>query len=154
VNALILCDVDNILRVRAQFPELPGRIRLSEANLSFDDLRARYAEASVAVLPLHDVAYSVGQTILGEMMSCGLAIVASNVMPIADYVEDRKTCLLVEPGDDAGMAAAIHKLLVDRDLAKQLGTKAAQRARETFDVTVPGRAHREIASALAGESRR
>ena len=48
-------------------------------------------------------------------------------------VVDGETGLLVPPGDEAGIAAAITKLLGDDELRKRLGDAARVRAHERFD---------------------
>jgi glycosyltransferase involved in cell wall biosynthesis len=61
---------------------------------------------------------------LFEYMSAGKAIVASNCGEIGDILTDRHDALLVEPGDDAELAATIIELLRRPDLGRRLGEQA------------------------------
>ncbi|MBC8424200.1 glycosyltransferase family 4 protein [bacterium] len=70
-----------------------------------------------------------------EAMSLGAAVVASRVGGLAEVLEDGRTGLLVEVGDEAGIAAAVARLAADPQLRASLGGAAAreQRARYTLE---------------------
>jgi glycosyltransferase involved in cell wall biosynthesis len=60
-----------------------------------------------------------------EAMSSGLACVASRLEGSTDVlIDDEVTGLLVAPGDEAALAAALLRLLIDRRLADRLGESA------------------------------
>ncbi|HEX4188462.1 MAG TPA: glycosyltransferase family 4 protein [Solirubrobacteraceae bacterium] len=59
----------------------------------------------------------------------GKPVVAGNVGGPLDAVADEESGLLVDPSDPSAVAAAITRLLKDRDLARRLGGAAAIRAR-------------------------
>lgn len=61
---------------------------------------------------------------LEEAMAIGLPVVSTNVGSVPDLVTDGESGLLVDPGDAAGMAAAIQTLLNDPHLASRLGAEA------------------------------
>ncbi len=63
---------------------------------------------------------------LVEAMAAGRPVVASNVGGIPAIVEDRRTGLLVPPGDVVALAAAIDELLRRPDIAQALGTAASE----------------------------
>ena len=63
-----------------------------------------------------------------EAFCRGRAVVASRVGGIPDLVQDGKNGLLVEPGDLEALAAALVRILTDRELAERLGTGAAASA--------------------------
>jgi glycosyltransferase involved in cell wall biosynthesis len=67
-----------------------------------------------------------------EAMAAGLPIIASRVGGLVESVEDKKTGLLVEPGDATALAEAIVFLLQNEDLRKSMGIAARQRAVEHF----------------------
>jgi glycosyltransferase involved in cell wall biosynthesis len=69
-----------------------------------------------------------------EAAACGLPCVASRIGGIEDILEDGKSGLLVQPGDAAGLAAAIGLLLADPARASALGTKARARVEARFDL--------------------
>ncbi len=58
----------------------------------------------------------------------GRAVIGARAGGIPDIVEDGVNGLLVEPGDVAGLAAAIERVLADHDLAARLGVGAAASA--------------------------
>jgi len=63
---------------------------------------------------------------LVEAMAAGRPVIASNVGGIPAIVEDRRTGLLVPPGDVVALAAAIDELLRRPDVAQALGTAASE----------------------------
>ena len=72
------------------------------------------------------------KAILSEVraMAEGRAIVATRVPAVVDALEDGVSALLVEPGDAIGLAAALRRLVDDRELRDRLGAAAARRAAE------------------------
>lgn len=62
-----------------------------------------------------------------EAMAAGKPVVASNVRGNRDLVEDGRTGLLVELGDVAGLATALHKLISDPDMRKRMGAAGRRR---------------------------
>ncbi|MBE0565471.1 MAG: glycosyltransferase [Krumholzibacteria bacterium] len=75
-----------------------------------------------------------------EAMASARPIVATRVGGIPDAVTDGESALLVPPADPPALAAAIGRLLADRDLAKRLATVA--RARATAEYGIAGVARR------------
>ena len=72
--------------------------------------------------------------VLLEAMLAGLPVVATRVSAVPEVVADGETGLLVEPGDDAGLAEALGALLADRARAAALGDAGRERARTEFSV--------------------
>jgi glycosyltransferase involved in cell wall biosynthesis len=87
------------------------------------------ARASVFVLPSH--AEGLPMALL-EAMAAGCPVIASNVGGIPDAITDGVNGLLVPPGDRDALALALHRLLVDRDLACELGTAARDTVRRRY----------------------
>ena len=56
----------------------------------------------------------------------GKPVVATRATGTVDYIRDGANGLLVEPGDPAGLAAAVNRILQDLPLAQRL-TEAALR---------------------------
>jgi glycosyltransferase involved in cell wall biosynthesis len=78
-----------------------------------------------------------GQPIsLLEAMASGLAIVASNVEGPREILADQRTALMVAPGRPDDLAQALRRLVVDRNLARQLGLNAREEARANYDANV------------------
>jgi glycosyltransferase involved in cell wall biosynthesis len=63
-----------------------------------------------------------------EALACGTPVVAASSGGIAEVVDDGTTGMLVSPGDEAGMASALRKLLADRELRERMGAAAATAA--------------------------
>ncbi|HEY6057371.1 MAG TPA: glycosyltransferase family 4 protein, partial [Candidatus Limnocylindrales bacterium] len=67
-----------------------------------------------------------------EAMVAGLPVVASRVGGTPEAVVDGETGLLVDPGDVLATRAAIRRLLDDPDLARRMGRRGQEVARERF----------------------
>jgi glycosyltransferase involved in cell wall biosynthesis len=87
------------------------------------------ARATVFVLPSH--AEGLPMSLL-EAMAAGCPVIATNVGGIPDVITDGVNGLLVPAGDRDGLALALHRLLVDRDLAAKLGHAARETIRRRF----------------------
>ena len=69
-----------------------------------------------------------------EYMESARPIVATRVGGVPDLIEDGVHGLLAEPGDAAGLAAAIRRMLADREGARRMGEAARERRRREFTV--------------------
>ena len=69
-----------------------------------------------------------------EAMACGTPIVATAVSGIPEQIEDGITGFLIPPGDPQAMADRILKLLTDQELHNRIARRAAEVARERFDL--------------------
>jgi glycosyltransferase involved in cell wall biosynthesis len=88
-----------------------------------------------------------------EAMAAELPVVATDVGGLAELVVDGETGSLVPPGDAEALAAALGRLIGDRDLRRTLGAAGRARAEELFDLAAFRRAHAELYDrelALAG----
>ncbi len=90
--------------------------------------------AAVVAIPLLPSERSTGQVVLFEAMALGKPVVATRTHGTVDYVRDGENGLLVAPGDAAGLAAAVNRVLADADLATRLGTAAVADARTELDM--------------------
>ncbi|MFO1189372.1 MAG: glycosyltransferase family 4 protein [Alphaproteobacteria bacterium] len=70
--------------------------------------------------------------VLMEAASQELALIASDLPAIGEFIRDRETGRLVAPGDPGALAAAIVELARDPSLRKRLGTAARERLRRDF----------------------
>lgn len=93
------------------------------------DVAAWMEAADVMVFPYRDISQSgaihVAQTF-------GVPIVASAIGAMQDVIGHERSGLLVPPEDPAALAAALIRLLSDRQLATRLGHAAAADARSRF----------------------
>jgi glycosyltransferase involved in cell wall biosynthesis len=94
-----------------------------------EDVAAWMELASVIVFPYRDI-YQSGALHIAQTF--GVPIVASAIGAMRDVIEDGKSGLLVPPQDPAALAAAIRRLLEDRELASRLGASAAADAEGPF----------------------
>jgi glycosyltransferase involved in cell wall biosynthesis len=74
-----------------------------------------------------------GQVII-EAMSAGKPVVATNGGGVPEIVEDGKTGILVPMGNIQAMADAICRIIVDPDLAGEMGTRGRDRVRKHFTI--------------------
>jgi glycosyltransferase involved in cell wall biosynthesis len=70
-----------------------------------------------------------------EAQSQGLAVLATEVSAIPELIVDRRTGLLVPPGDLDAMTRALAQLIRDPALRRHLGQAGAARVRESFSLT-------------------
>jgi glycosyltransferase involved in cell wall biosynthesis len=70
-----------------------------------------------------------------EAMACGLCVVSTNVCGIPYLLEHEKDALLVPPDDPEAMAAAVHRLIMEPNLAERLSRNARHKV-EQFDWSV------------------
>jgi len=105
----------------ARARELGGADRVvATGPLPRADLLREFASADLLVLPSLFEPFGI---VLLEAMASGLPIVATRAGGIPEVVLDRKTALLVRPGDSAELAGAIETVLADRLLAQNLGAE-------------------------------
>jgi glycosyltransferase involved in cell wall biosynthesis len=67
-------------------------------------------------------------------MACAKPVIATPVGGVPEAVVDEVTGLLVPPSDSDSLAAAMLRLLADRDLARRMGNAGMRRAQEYFSV--------------------
>jgi glycosyltransferase involved in cell wall biosynthesis len=120
------------LRALASGPALAGRVHF--LGLRRDVPRVL---AALDVFALPSLAEGYGLAAL-EALAAGAAVVASRAGGVPEVVADGRTGLLVEPGDAAGLAAALGRLLDDAALRARLG--AAGRAEVRAERTMAGHA--------------
>jgi glycosyltransferase involved in cell wall biosynthesis len=100
------------------------------------ELRAKYAEAAVVVVPVIDTPFPFGITTVLEGMSMGKAVVVSGTEGLRGVIDDGRTGVVVPPGDVAGLRSAIEGLLADPERRHRLGEQARQDAIERFGIDV------------------
>jgi glycosyltransferase involved in cell wall biosynthesis len=94
-----------------------------------DDVPALLAELDVVALP----SWTEGlPMVLLEAMAAGRPVVATPVGGTPELVVDGETGLLVPPRDPPALAAALRRVLADRDLAARLGEAGRRRVSERF----------------------
>ena len=88
-----------------------------------------FAAADVFAFPSHA---EYAPLVILEAMAAGLPQVSYAVGGIPEQVDDGRTGLLIEDGDEAGFEAALRELLADADKRSAMGKAARQRAEALF----------------------
>jgi glycosyltransferase involved in cell wall biosynthesis len=96
------------------------------------DVEQHLAECDVFVHPaIWTEAF--GLTV-AEAMAGARPVVASRIGALPELIEHGRSGLLVPPGDDSALAAALQQLLESSSLRRDLGTNARRRATDLFDL--------------------
>lgn len=112
------------LRERLAAPELAGRV-VVHGPLSRERVAALYAAADAFALPSLKEPFG---TVYGEAMAFGLPVVGWRAGNLPYLAEHEREGLLLEPGDLAGLSAALARLAADPALRARLGAAAKARA--------------------------
>lgn len=112
--------------------EIADRVRFL-TDVPDADLPALYNSAEIYLglsrtVELMAEGFGISMT---EASACGVPVVAGASGGIPDAVLDGETGMLVDPGSPEPAIAAVRSLLLDRDLARRLGT-AGRRAAERY----------------------
>jgi phosphatidylinositol alpha-1,6-mannosyltransferase len=102
--------------------------------LDDQELSKVYQIADLLVLPvlsLKDDVEGFGVVVL-EAAAAGIPAVATRVGGISDAIEDRRSGILVEPGNYEQLAQSVIELLTDEEKRQRLGNYAKSRARKKF----------------------
>jgi glycosyltransferase involved in cell wall biosynthesis len=152
-NLLIHKGLARAARVLAEVPDAPWHLAvigegpdgeaaqkiLSENNLGhrgsfLGSQRGAIVEkvlraADVLTLPSD---YEGMPYVILEAMAAGLAVVATTVHGIPEMVEDGRTGLLVQPGDEAALKVALFDVLGDETKRIKMGSRARERFERYF----------------------
>jgi len=71
-----------------------------------------------------------------EAWASGLPVVASRVGGLPEMIDEGRTGILFEAGDDAALASRLEELLEDRELAQHLADEGRANVRKHFDASV------------------
>lgn len=87
-----------------------------------------------------------------QSMACGTPVISTTSGAIPEYVKDDETGLLVPERNSDALAAAILKLLTNKDLRRNMGLKARQYALKRYDAKRNVKKAEEIILKLLGEN--
>ena len=85
-----------------------------------------------------------------ESLAVGTPVIATRTGGVAEVVRDGENGLLVEPGDDAGFAAAVRRYLDDAELRERLRANAAASVADYSRDAIYGRLEEILCRATAG----
>lgn len=112
-----------------------------------DDMPAVYASLDIVVLP--SLVESMPMCLL-EAMAAGRPVVATRVGAIPMVIASEKTGLLVEPGDQGALAAAICDLLSNPKSAMQIGENGRAHVIEHFSARSMAQKYIEVYDEVLG----
>ena len=115
--------------------------------MSPDEAPAVYRRADVFVSPTYSEGFS--NTIL-EAMASGLPVVSTSTVGVVDCLRHEDNGLLHEPGDVAGLAQCLDRLLDDEPLRSRLATTALDEVRREYSWPVLARRVDGVYRDLAG----
>jgi colanic acid/amylovoran biosynthesis glycosyltransferase len=116
--------------------DLQGRVELPGAKPQHE-IREYLAAATAFVLPSvvdPDGGMDNLPTVIMEAMAAGLPVISTAIGGIPEMVIQNETGFLVPPGDAAALAGAIEPLFDEIGLARRLGERGFQRAKELFSI--------------------
>jgi hypothetical protein len=113
------------VRARLSGPDLAGRV-VVHGPVTRGEVSSFYAAADVFVLPSYREPYG---TVYGEAMAAGLPVVGWRAGNLAHLAQDGVEGRVLDPGDIAGLAAALQRLAADADYRRRLATAALERGR-------------------------
>jgi glycosyltransferase involved in cell wall biosynthesis len=135
-------DLDVDVKIAADSPwfkqelNVPTNQPLGRAEVrsygTYNALRQLYAESLFVVIPLFDVPFSAGYTVILEAMAMGKAVIVSKIKQKDDFIEDGWNGLYVTPGNALELRRQIEFLLKHPDEARRLGINARKRIEERF----------------------
>jgi glycosyltransferase involved in cell wall biosynthesis len=122
------------LSARIQRENLQDRVHLLGVR-SQEEIKRELADADLFVLP--SIVDPVGAsdilpTVITEAMACRLPVISTTVTGIPEMVIHAETGLLVEPGDEASLAAAISRLGADPEARERMGEAGRRHADKLF----------------------
>jgi glycosyltransferase involved in cell wall biosynthesis len=126
-------DAGASARTLSASPPLSGRVILTGATT---DPAPLYRAADFAIVPSHWESFGLSAA---EAMASGLAVVASAVGGLTDYMVDGENGLLTPAQNPDALAAAIRRLIDDPGLRARLGTAARQTVAQFDERVVLGR---------------
>lgn len=133
----------------AALPDLAARLGIARSVSLLDarrDVASVYRDLDLYVHPSRSEGFS--NSVL-EAMAHGLPVVATAVGGTAEAVEDGVTGLLVPPRDEDALAAAIVRLLSNRDERRRMGREGRARAEQKFSIDAMIQAYARFYEGLA-----
>lgn len=133
-------DID--VKIAADSPWFQQALNIDSGSLSsrvearsygnYEKLRQLYAESQLVVVPLLNVNFSAGYTVILEAMAMGKAVIVTKIGQRDDFIVDGWNGLYVRPGDVEDLRAKLSFLLEHPEEVKRLGENARKTVEERF----------------------
>jgi phosphatidylinositol alpha-1,6-mannosyltransferase len=138
---------ESALRALSEEVGVAGRVHLL-TDVGDDELCAAYSLGEIYLGLTRETETDIEGFGLSfvEAAACGLPVVATRSGGIPDAVNDGETGLLADPGDLAGVAAAVDRLLRRPDVAHRMGATGRERVERHLNWDRVVREMREIAA--------
>jgi len=98
-------------------------------HVGADKLAQLYSSAEIAVTASLYEGFGLPAA---EAMACGTPVIATRAGALPEIVGEHGTGILVPPADPPALAAAIKRLLADKQLRQRMGDAARKRIEESF----------------------
>jgi glycosyltransferase involved in cell wall biosynthesis len=138
-------DLDIDVKIAADSPWFHQKLNIVAEKVSprvvvrsyqnYQSLRYLYAESRFVVVPLLDVPYSAGYTVILEAMAMGKAVIVSRIKQRDDFIIDGWNGLYVDPGNVIELREKICFLLKRPEEAARLGMNARKTVEEHFTLS-------------------
>ncbi|ETN93142.1 Glycosyltransferase KanE [Gammaproteobacteria bacterium MOLA455] len=117
---------------------LAGRVSLTGLPLLQEDIPNFMRSGDIYCLPC--VWASDGDVdglpqMLMEAMACGVPVISTRLVGIADLIEDGKTGLLAEPNDADDLSEKIGRLISDKSLRDRFSESGREKVKSEFDLS-------------------
>lgn len=104
-------------------PREHPNVRLIEHYLPQDAFRQLYADAAAVVITTLETDNACGVTSLLEGLAMGRPVIVSDNPALRDYIPPPDACIVVGIGDEAGLRAAVARVLADPQAAEAMGQR-------------------------------
>jgi len=132
----------------AQQVALPPNVTVS--RFTQYELRQLYADSLFVVMPLYNVDFQAGVTVILEAMAMEKAVICSGTPGQTDVVIDGETGIYVPPEDPAALRTAIEYLLANPAVAARMGQAGRRRVEQEMSLDCyTARLHGFVQNALA-----
>ena len=111
--------------------ELPPRVE-ARSYQTYAALRQLYAESRLVVVPLLDVRFSAGYTVILEAMAMGKAVIVSRITQRDDFIVDGWNGIYVTPSNVSELGERLRDLLARPDEIERLGANARQTVEDHY----------------------
>ncbi len=112
---------------------LPSNVEVRSYG-TYTALRDLYAQSAFVVVPLENVAYAAGYTVVLEAMAMGKAVIVTRTRQPDDFIIEGKTGFRVPPGDADTLRERIQYLLDHPEAAQTMGGEGRRRVEQHFTI--------------------